>query len=403
VTLSRIVVVGASLAGINAAESLREAGYDGRLHLVGGEEHLPYDRPPLSKEILQGSKDETDVALRSTGEIDDLDLDLHLGTTATDLDLQDRRLGLHGGDRLDFDGLVIATGARPRHLPGTPTLDGVHVMRTIDDALAVRRAFDAGARVAVVGAGFIGSEVAASARARGLDVTVLEALPVPLSRVIGEDMGRACAALHVDNGVDLRCGAGVAGFEGGERVEQVRLADGSAVPADVVIVGIGVVPATTWLEPSGLELDDGIICDAYCAASAPGVYAAGDVARWHHPGLDERIRVEHWTNAAEQGAAAARNLLAGPASSTPFAPVPYFWSDQYGQRIQFSGRSHPDDDVRVVDGSVNEGEFVALYGRGERLAAVLAFGLRRRFMTYRRLLAAGASWEDALAVESQPV
>jgi NADPH-dependent 2,4-dienoyl-CoA reductase/sulfur reductase-like enzyme len=342
------------------------------------------------------------VVLRPESEIESLDLDLHLGSTAVDLNLRERRLLLHGGRELRYDALVIATGARPRTLPGVSTgLAGVHTFRTVDDARAVRAGLDAGARVVVVGGGFIGAEVAASARARGVDVTIVEALPVPLGRVLGEQMGSACAALHRDHGVDLRCSVAITGIEGHGRVERVRLSDGSEVDADLVVVGVGAAPATDWLRASGLELDDGVVCDPYCAASASGVFAAGDVARWEHRDLGERIRVEHWTNAVEQGTAVARNLLAGPQAAAPFTPIPYFWSDQYETRIQFVGRRHPDGQCHIVHGSIEERRFVAVYGHGQRLAAVLGFGLPREFLAYRRLLARGASWAEALRCARQ--
>jgi NADPH-dependent 2,4-dienoyl-CoA reductase/sulfur reductase-like enzyme len=395
--LQHIVVVGASLAGLRAAEALRDAGYDATLTLVGAERRMPYDRPPLSKQLLSGEWDAERTDLRDRASYEALDLDLRLGRTATALDLAARAVELDGGESVGFDGLIVATGAAPRVLPGTPALEGIHTLRTLEDCLAIRRAFDEGGRVAVVGAGFIGSEVAATARERGLDVTLIEAAPVPLVRAVGEEMGRVCAALHGDHGVDLRLGAGVEGFEGSGRVERVRLSDGTAVDADVVVVGVGVAPSTGWLESSGLALRDGVVCDATCAASAPGVYAAGDVARWRNPLFDDEMRVEHWTNATEQGRAAALNLLAGPAEATPFAPVPYFWSDQYGVKIQFVGHIRPDDEVRVVHGSTDDRRFVALYRRGARLAGALGFDRPGLVMACRRLIAERASWEDALA------
>lgn len=396
--MERIVVVGASLAGLRAAEALRRGGFTGTLTLVGAEEHLPYDRPPLSKQVLAGDWEPERTWLRKPDDYEPLGLELRLGQRATDLDLADREVVLHGGERVPYDGAVLATGATPRRLPGAPQLDGVVELRTLDDALALRAAFEQQPKVVVVGAGFIGAEVASTARQRGLDVTVLEALPVPLSRGLGDRMGMACGALHRDHGVDLRCGVGVAGFEGDGRVSGVRLTDGSVVPADVVVVGVGVAPATAWLESSGLELNDGVVCDELCRA-APGVYAAGDVARWTNPLFGESMRVEHWTNAAEQGQAAAENLLAGEGRGTPFAPVPFFWSDQYDVKIQFVGRARPGDDVEVVDGSLEAHRFVALYGREGRLVGCLGFSRPRLVMTYRRLLAEGASWDEALALQ----
>ena len=395
--LQHIVVVGASLAGLRAAEALRDAGYDATLTLVGAERRLPYDRPPLSKQVLSGDWDAERTELRDRAHYEALDLDLRLGRTATALDLAARAVELDGGASVSFDALIVATGAAPRVLPATPDLEGIHTLRTLEDCLAIRRAFDDGGRVAVVGAGFIGSEVAATARGRGLDVTLIEASPVPLVRAVGEEMGRVCAALHDDHGVDLRLGAAVEGFEGSGRVERVRLSDGTAVDADVVVVGVGVAPSTGWLESSGLALRDGVVCDATCATSAPGVYAAGDVARWRNPLFDDEMRVEHWTNATDQGRAAALNLLAGPAESTPFAPVPYFWSDQYGVKIHFVGHVRPDDEVRVVHGSIDDRRFVALYRHDARLVGALGFDRPGLVMACRRLIAERTSWDDALA------
>jgi NADPH-dependent 2,4-dienoyl-CoA reductase/sulfur reductase-like enzyme len=393
-----IVVAGASLAGLRAAETLRREGYDGRLVLVGAEPHLAYDRPPLSKELLAGEWEPDQIALRKQP-YDDLDLDLRLGRRATRLDVADRVVELDdGGETLEFDGLVVATGARPRTLPGTPALDGVFVLRTLDDCLAIRARLERGPRVVVIGAGFIGSEVAATCRGRGLDVTVLEMLATPLERAVGPIVGDACGRLHLDHGVDLRCGVAVDGFEGGAHVERVRLADGSTIDADVVVVGVGVVPETRWLEDSGLALDDGVMCDETCLA-APGIVAAGDVARWPNPLFDgERMRVEHWTNATEQGVAAARRLLVDDAATAEaFAPVPFVWSDQYDVKIQVVGSIRGDDEVAVVDGSLDEHRFVALYGRGGRLVGALGFSRPRLVMQYRKLIAERTSWDDALA------
>ena len=391
-----IVVVGASLAGLRAVEALRRRGFDGRLDLVGAERHLPYDRPPLSKELLRGEREAEDIALRPEDQYDELELDLHLGRRAIALDAAAREVALDDGQRLRYDGLLIATGSTPRTLPGTGALDGVHVLRTLDDALAIRAALETSPRVVVVGAGFIGGEVAASCRQRGLAVTLLEALEIPLERAIGAKLGRSCAALHRDHGVALHCGVAVEGFEGSERVEAVRLVGGQRIPADLVVVGIGVAPETSWLESSGLALDDGVVCDASCAASAPGVVAAGDVARWNNPRFDEMMRVEHWTNAVEQGIHAASRLLDGEAAEA-FAPVPFFWSDQYDCKIQFAGHARPDDEIRVVHGSLEERRFVALYGRAGRLVGALAFNRQRQLSGFRRMIREGTSFEEARA------
>jgi NADPH-dependent 2,4-dienoyl-CoA reductase/sulfur reductase-like enzyme len=395
--LRRVVVVGASLAGLSAIETLRQEGFEGELVAVGAEPTLPYDRPPLSKQVLQGAWEGEKTALRDTATYDALQVDWRLGRRATSLDLEDRRVILDGDEPLSFDGLVIATGATPRVLPATPALQGIHTLRTLDDALALRKELDGNPRVCVVGGGFIGAEVAASCRVRGLEVTILEALPAPLARAFPAPMAEVCAALHRDHGVDVRVNVSVAGFDGGDRVERVKLADGTAVDADVVVVGVGVVPETGWLESSGLRLANGVLCDETCATAAPGVVAAGDIARWPNPLFGEEMRVEHWSNAVEQGAAAGKRLLAGPGEAQPFAPVPYFWSDQYDTKIQFVGRCTSEDELAVVDGSVEDGRFVAIFGRGGRLMGALAFNRPRPLMAYRRLLAASASFEDAVA------
>jgi NADPH-dependent 2,4-dienoyl-CoA reductase/sulfur reductase-like enzyme len=396
--LRTVAVVGASLAGLRAVETLRQQGYEGRLVLVGAEPVLPYDRPPLSKQVLAGEWGVDRIVLRPDDDYASLDLDLRLGSRATALDLDTRAVVLDDGERIAFDGLVITTGAAPRRLPNPLDLEGLHVLRTLDDCIAIRAELDANPRVVVVGAGFIGSEVAATCRTRGLDVTLLEALPVPLAGALGGEIGAACAELHHDHGVDLRVGVAVSGFDGTTRVERVMLSDGTTVDADLVIVGVGVAPATEWLEDSGLLLDNGVVCDATCFTSAPGVVAAGDVARWHNPRFGIDMRVEHWTNATEQATAAAKALLAG-AGAEVFAPIPYFWSDQYDVKIQFVGICGPNDEVRIVHGSVAERRFVALYGRAGRLVGALALSRPRLLMAYRRLIADGVSWEDALAYE----
>lgn len=397
--LGTVVVVGASLAGVQAADTLRESGFGGRLILLGAEPHLPYDRPPLSKELLAGTGSVEETALRPAGHYASRGIEVVLGTAATGLDLE-RRL-VHLADRdaapLPFDGLVIASGAAPRRLSGRSDLEGVHVLRTVEDCLAIAAALDGSPRVVVVGAGFIGAEVAATCRGRGLDVTVVEALQVPLARAVGPAIGAALAALHREHGVALRTGVGVAALKGKGRVERVALADGSVIDADLVVVGVGVSPQTGWLDGSGLTLDNGVVCDAACVA-APGVVAAGDVARWENRLFGGLMRIEHWTNAVEQGTAAANSLLAIAAGQAPqpFAPVPYFWSDQYGLRIQYVGASRPGDEMVVVDGSLDDRRFVAVCGRDGRIVAALAVGRARKLMAYRRMIADRVSWEDAL-------
>jgi NADPH-dependent 2,4-dienoyl-CoA reductase/sulfur reductase-like enzyme len=396
VTVSRVVVVGASLAGLRAVEAARKAGHEGPITLIGAEPHLPYDRPPLSKAFLAEDADEP-PHFRTEGDLRALDVELRLGTPATGLDTT-RQVVLIGSEEVPYDALVIATGADARHLPGTEELDGVFALRTLDDSLAVRSALDAGARTVVIGAGFIGSEVASSAAKRGVDVTIIEALPTPLVRATGTQMGAAIASLHSRNGTSLRCGVGVASVEGSGRVERVVLTDGTIIPADLVVVGVGVAPNVAWLEGSGITVDNGIVCDETLWTGVPGVYAAGDVASWHNPTLDLRQRMENWTAAAEQGAAAARNAL-DPANARPYGTVPYFWSDWYDVRIQFVGEPGADE-VLLVDGDPSDPDstrWIALYRKGERLIGVLTVQGQAEIMKYRGLIMKGASWEDAIA------
>ncbi|HEV7720842.1 MAG TPA: FAD-dependent oxidoreductase [Iamia sp.] len=393
--LRHVVVVGASLAGLHAARALRRHGYDGTLTIVGDEPHLPYDRPPLSKQVLAGVWEPERTALLSERD-DALDLTWTLGRAATALEPRDRTVTLDDGTELAYDGLVIATGATPRRLPGTEGLAGVHVLRSLDDAVALRADLDAApARLVVVGAGFIGAEVAATARGRGLAVTLVEPLPVPLGRVLGGEVAETVAAVHRDHGVDLRLGVGVEAIEGGGRVERVRLADGTTIDCDVVVVGIGVTPNTGWLETSGLPLADGVMADATCRV-VPGIVAAGDVARWPHPIYGEDLRVEHWDHAIAQGGHAAETLLAGEGAQ-PFAPVPWFWSDQYDRKIMLAGRPAAAEEVRVVEGSLAERRFVALYRRGDQVVAALGMNRPAPLARWRMRLAEGVSWAEATA------
>jgi 3-phenylpropionate/trans-cinnamate dioxygenase ferredoxin reductase subunit len=397
-----VAIVGTSLAGLRAAETFRREGFDGRIVAIGAEPHLPYDRPPLSKELLRGDWEPDQLVLRKQG-VDDLDLDWRLDARAVALRLDAHEVELHDGERVAFDGLVIATGATPRRLPNQPNFAGVFTLRTLDDALALRELLDGHPKVVVIGAGFIGAEIAATCRTRGLDVTVLEALPQPMVRGLGPELGSVLAAMHREHGVDLRTdvvvdaivGDGDGDGDGDGWVRGVRLGDGSVVAADVVVVGIGVVPETAWLAGSGLTLDNGIVCDETCLA-APGVVAAGDVARWPNPLFDGALmRLEHWTNATEQGVHAARRLLG---HTEPFAPVPFVWSDQYDRKIQTVGvvSAEPDVDVHIAHGTLAERQFVALFGRGGRLLGALGFNRPRFVMQYRRIISERGTWDDAL-------
>ena len=392
----RLVVVGASLAGLRAVEGARRSGFTGSVTLVGAEDHLPYDRPPLSKKFLDV---DTDPAERTTFRSEDvlsseLGVELRLGSPATALDVARREVVLANGT-VGYDALIIATGSSARSLPGCEHLSGVHTLRTLDDALALRAALDARPRhVAIVGAGFIGSEIASSARSRGLAVTILESLPTPLGRALGAELGRATSLLHERRGTTLRCATGVQALEGNGRVERLVLSDGSVVEADLVVVGIGATPAIGWLDRSGVEVAGGVLCDETLATSVPGVYAAGDVAEWVNPLFDRRMRVEHWTNAAEQGALAARNALdRDPAR--PYAAVPYFWSDWYDSRIQFLGIPSSTEST-VVTGTAESGRFVGLYRDGDRLVGALAVNHQASIMKYRALIAKRAGWDEAL-------
>lgn len=390
------VVVGASLAGLRTVEAARRKGYTGRITLIGAETHLPYDRPPLSKAFLDADHEAVAPPFRTEEHLrDELGVDLRLGAPATALDAAAGTVAVGEGE-IRYDRLVIATGAAARSLPGTEGMTGVHSLRTLDDALAIRAALDAGARTVVIGAGFIGSEVASGARKRGLPVTIVESLDVPLTRSVGPEAGKVCADLHLANGTDLRCGTGVQGIVADRgRAVGVRLDDGTTVPADLVVVGIGVVPGTGWLEGSGVTLherDRGIVCDATLATTVPGVYAAGDVVHWPNPLFDDQVmRLEHWTNAAEHGAAAAAHALE-PASAKPVSSVPYFWSDWYGHRIQFVGVPQADE-IEVVA----QEPYLALYRRAGRIVGALTVDRPTQIMKVRKLIAQRASYEDARA------
>jgi NADPH-dependent 2,4-dienoyl-CoA reductase/sulfur reductase-like enzyme len=387
VTRAGLVVVGASLAGIRTVQALRRRGYDATITVIGAEPHLPYDRPPLSKQFLLGERGADQLNLIEADALAALDVELRLGTTATAVDVPARELHA-GGDRLPYETLVIATGSTPRQLAGTGGIAGVHTLRTVDDAAAIRAALVAGARVAVVGGGFIGAEVASSARALGLQVTIVDPLPALMIRGLGPDVGAAMARRHADNGVVLRLGRSITRIDGSDRVERLVLDDDSIVEADVVVVGIGVDPALSWLAGSGLDIAGGLACDAGLCAGA-GIYAVGDVARWLAPSGHRRS--EHWTNAAEQA-----NLLAAVLTGAPadYDPLPYVWSEQLGQRLQVWGEVLASDELIYLSGDADSAEFVAVSGGGGQLRGVIGFGARRDSMRAMRLLSDGAQWES---------
>jgi 3-phenylpropionate/trans-cinnamate dioxygenase ferredoxin reductase subunit len=386
-------IVGASLAGLSAANALRGKGHDGPIVVVDPSPQLPSDRPPLSKQLLSGEWEVERAHQPLAPKLPELDLDLRLGTAATALDVGSRTLTLSDGSELTADGIVLAMGASARRLPG-PRLEGVHVVRDLADTMALRADLDRRPRrVAVVGAGFIGAEVAATCREQGFEVTMIEAAPTPLIRVLPSTIGEFVADLHRDHGVDVRLGVGVEGLadDGAGHVTGVRMADGSLVEAEVVVVGIGVTPNVDWLAGSGLDLSDGVVCDATCLA-APGITAAGDVASWMNVHFGERMRVEHWEHAIEQGEAAAVRLLGGDVDAVPFLSVPWFWSDQYDRKIQMAGRPAADDELHIVEGSVAERRFVAAFRRGDRCTGVLGVNRPRHVVQARMKLAESLDW-----------
>jgi NADPH-dependent 2,4-dienoyl-CoA reductase/sulfur reductase-like enzyme len=407
--MESVIIVGASLAGWRATEGLRAGGFEGTISLVGEERHLPYDRPPLSKQVLAGTWPPEKAVLADRKRSSELGVHEVLGRRAVRLDVAGRKVELDDGTVLSGDGIVLSTGAAPRRLPGTESLgpaDGLFTLRTLDDSLALRAAIDAveAARVVVIGAGFIGSEVASTCAGLGCRVTVLELMDVPLSNVLGPLVGAHCASLHRANGVNLQTGVGVERIARGSASESgsgrltVHLGGGEVLDADVVVVGVGVAPSTGWLDGSGLTVENGVLCDDRLFV-ADGIVAAGDMARWlwRHDGSEELIRIEHWEVAANAGAAAARSLLAGRSDAPSFTPIPYFWSDQYGIRIQVLGNPGGDDEMVLTEGSFEEGKFAAMYGRAGRLRAAMAIGKPRQLMGFRPLLENGASWDEALA------
>lgn len=388
-TPERVVVVGAGLAAVRTAEELRRAGYEGELVLVGDETHLPYDRPPLSKEVLRGDRDDT--TLRPSEFFGENRIELMLGAAARSVDTASRTLTLSDGTELGYDELVVATGLRPRRIPGLPDLAGVHVLRSLEDSRALREAIVPGARALVVGAGFIGCEVAASLRAREVEVVLVEPQPTPLASVLGAEVGALVTRLHTAEGVDVRAGVGLSEIRGDERVTSAVLGDGSEIDVDLVVLGIGSIPATEWLEGSGVEIENGVVCDGRGRTSTPHVWAVGDVASWQVPAGGRR-RIEHWTNAGEQASVLAKTIMGVEAGAA--AQVPYFWSDQYDIKIQGLGAVTADDTVHVVrdDGR----KFLAYYERDGRLVGAVGGGLPALVMKSRAKIAAGAPIDELL-------
>ena len=371
-TNQTFAIVGASLAGAKAAETLRTEGFEGRLVLIGAEHERPYERPPLSKEYLRGEVERENVYVHGASFYAEHDIELRLGRTAVSLDTSIGQVRLDDGKRLRYDRLLLATGAEPRRLsiPGE-ALDGVFYLRSVEDCDALRERLDRGGSVVVVGAGWIGAEVAASARQRGLDVSVIDPLSVPLERVLGAEVGAIYRDIHTDHGVKMLLGTGVAAFEGTTAVERVRTSDGRTLDCDFVVVGVGVQPRTALASQGGVYVGDGIVVDEYLQTSKPGVFAAGDVAMAHHPLYGRGIRVEHWANALHQGPAAARNMLG---RSDQFDRVPYFFSDQYGVGMEYAGYAPAWDRV-VFRGDPASREFIAFWLVGDRVIAGMNVGV----------------------------
>jgi NADPH-dependent 2,4-dienoyl-CoA reductase/sulfur reductase-like enzyme len=390
------VIVGASVAGIAAADALRKDGYEAPVRVLDAGHVPPHDRPPLSKQALDPGYDDAQAALRAESYYGDSRIDLLLGRRATALRVSESGelwVETDDGQALPADEVILAPGAAPRRLPAESMLPGVHVVRSLPDAVALRAGLASAGRVVVAGCGFIGAEVAASARKRGLDVTVVEMSPRPFEQLVSERPAAALTRLHRAHGVEILAGAGVAGVTGKSRAETVLLTDGTELPADVVVLGLGVVPSVDWLDGSGVRLADGIVCDQYGRTSVPGVHAAGDAAAWPDPFTGVPRRIEHWTTAQQQGAAVGHNV-ACPGERRSVPVVPYFWSDQHGVRIQSLGwLGHPDE-VRCVYGDWDSPSFVALYRRGDVLAGALGMRAAKQLMRWRLPIERGMPWAE---------
>ena len=381
--VGRVLVVGAAASGLATVEALRRKGYAGEITVLGDEPHAPYDRPPLSKQVLKGAWEPSRTALRTPEMLAALNTEFVPDDAAIGLDPATRTVRTERGRRHQADAIVIATGMRARVLPGQRDLTGVHVLRTLDDALALRKDLLAATRLVVVGEGVLGAEIAATARSLGLDVTMTGPQPAPMALQLGSLVSEILAELHSEQGVRLRLGVGAVGLTGDQgRVTGVRLATDEVLPADAVVVAIGASPATEWLADSGLRLDNGVVCDARCRA-AEGIYAVGDVARWHHEGLGRLIRLENRTNATEQAQVVAGAILG---ESAPYVPVPYFWTDQFDAKIQVHGMLPIDAEVDIVDGDITARRFVARYRSEGVVTGVLGWNMPKQARQRRQEL-----------------
>ncbi|MDO9378009.1 MAG: FAD-dependent oxidoreductase [Nocardioidaceae bacterium] len=376
-----VIIIGASLAGHSSARALRRSGFDGDIVVVGDELKRPYDRPPLSKDFLAGRTTEADLALE--GDEEDLRVEWVLGTRAVALDPGTTTVTLSDGRWITGDAVIVATGSSARRLP--TSLSGVHTLRTIDDAVALRDDMKPGARLCVIGAGFVGAEIASTARGLGMDVTVVEAADTPLAGPLGALLGNAVAGLHARHGVPLHCGTPVERLLGTERVTGVELADGRQLPADVVVAGIGAVPAVGWLADTGLDVTRGLLCNQVGATAAANVFGVGDCSAWFDPARGHHHRVEHWTDSRDRPRITVDALLNGYDPAAPATlGAPYFWSDQYGVRLQFAGRRVGDETVTFEAGSVDDADLLAVYWRHGKPVAVLGMDQPKQFGRWRR-------------------
>jgi NADPH-dependent 2,4-dienoyl-CoA reductase/sulfur reductase-like enzyme len=390
--METLAIVGASLAGLSAARAARAQGFDGKLLIIGDEHHRPYDRPPLSKDFLLGTITAEDLYLESDD--DGLQAEWRLGGGAVGLDAATRTIHLADGQTVTADGIVIATGARARRIPALANLSNVFCLRTITDAQGLAPKLVAGSRMTVIGAGFIGAEIASVASSRGMKVTMINNSQVPFTAQLGQDMGAVVANLHAVNGVDLICGTAVEEFHTADgKVTGVRLADGRRLDTDVIVVGIGADPNVEWLEGSGVEVSGGVVCDAMGRTNIPQIVAVGDCAAWFDGVAGRHRRIEHWTGALERAALAVQALLDQDAPQQPLKP-PYFWSDQHGVKIQFAGHSAGYDRLDIAAGDPQEHSFLAVYYRGEDPVAVLGMNQPRLFTKWRRNIVAPALTAD---------
>lgn len=390
--MDRIVVVGGSVAAVNAVDGLRHAGHEGEITFVSAEHLLPYDRPSLSKEALREGHEHHTLLIKEPGWYDENAVDVSIGAAAVGLDAAGKTVFLEGCREVSYDGLIITTGSQTRPLQLLDGVPDVYEVRSLSDSLTLHEQLQPGRHLVVIGAGFIGLEVAATARDMGLDVSVVEIAPVPLTRVLGSELGHWFRDHHVSHGVDLYCGSRIDRVEVAPGGNKVHLDDGTVLAADLIVAGVGVQPETGWLEGSGVELANGVVCDEALRTTAPDVVAAGDIARWPNQLFGETMRVEQWLNAVEQGTHAASTLLG---ENEPFAPVPYFWSDQFGAKVKFAGHIDGGDHVKIT--KADEKSLVALFGRDDRLRGALCINAPRQLALSKRAILNGVPWADATA------